>query len=133
MDGYRQFAEAHSDVTVTLQEIENDRIDTGYALVERIRGSETPIDGVFAGSDEMAAGVLQAAREADISVPDELRVLGFDDQPISEILGISTVRQPIEKMGSMAAEQLMEHVEARDRKKAERYRVKYRLIQRETT
>lgn len=51
MSGYKRFVEAHSDVTVTLIEMENDGINTGYALVNRIREPKTPIDGIFAGSD----------------------------------------------------------------------------------
>lgn len=132
MAGYSEFEARHPEVSLELFEIDDDRLESGYALFERIQTSDVAIDGVFAGSDELAAGLLQAAREAGIAVPGSLRILGFDEQPISRILGITTVRQPIEKMGEMAARKLIERLEAGRPGKPERYRVRYRLIERES-
>ncbi|MEU8663805.1 LacI family DNA-binding transcriptional regulator [Actinoplanes philippinensis] len=70
-------------------------------LLER----EPAIDGVFAASDVLAAGALEALREAGRSVPGDVGVVGFDDSPWAVWVQprLSTVRQPIEEIGSAAA------------------------------
>jgi DNA-binding LacI/PurR family transcriptional regulator len=67
------------------------------------------IDGVFAASDVIAAGALNALREAGRSVPEDVGIVGFDDsvwalrcQPL-----LSTVRQPASGLGQRAAESVL--------------------------
>lgn len=64
---------------------------------------------VFAGNDEMAAGVLQAARQAGVRVPEALSVVGFDDFQIASRLWptLTTIRTPTREIGRLAAERLM--------------------------
>jgi LacI family transcriptional regulator, repressor for deo operon, udp, cdd, tsx, nupC, and nupG len=62
---------------------------------------------VFASSDEMAIGVLQAARELGIEVPGELSVIGIDGLPFSELMGLTTVAQDPAEQGAAAARQLL--------------------------
>jgi LacI family transcriptional regulator, repressor for deo operon, udp, cdd, tsx, nupC, and nupG len=69
--------------------------------------SERPT-AVFCMSDEMAYGVMHAARDAGISIPRDLSVVGFDDHPVSEAFGLTTVRQPVRDMGRLAASSLLD-------------------------
>jgi LacI family transcriptional regulator len=64
---------------------------------------------IFAGNDEMAAGVLQAARQMDVRVPEDLSVVGFDDFEIARRLwpSLTTVRTPTREIGRLAAERLI--------------------------
>ena len=64
-----------------------------------------PPTAIFACNDDMAVGVLQEARARAIRVPEELSVVGFDDSTIARIAlpAITTVRQPLEEIGRMAA------------------------------
>ena len=64
---------------------------------------------IFAGNDEMAAGVYRTAYLRGVKIPDELSVVGFDDSPLASRLwpSLTTVRQPIRDMGRMAAEKLV--------------------------
>ena len=64
---------------------------------------------VFAGNDEMAAGVLHAARQMDVAVPDDLSVVGFDDFEIARRLwpSLTTVRTPTREIGRLTAERLI--------------------------
>lgn len=62
---------------------------------------------VLAASDEMAIGVIQAAVEAGLRVPEDLSVIGIDDYHLSDVLQLTTVRQDIEEQGRLAAELLM--------------------------
>lgn len=62
---------------------------------------------IIAGSDEMAFGVMSAATEADLRIPEDLSVIGIDDHYLSEVLKVSTVRQDVIAQGSAAAEILL--------------------------
>jgi LacI family transcriptional regulator len=57
----------------------------------------------------MAAGVLQAARQMDVRVPEDLSVVGFDDFEIARRLwpSLTTVRTPTREIGRLAAERLI--------------------------
>jgi DNA-binding LacI/PurR family transcriptional regulator len=58
---------------------------------------------VFAASDIQALGVLEAARDAGLRVPEDLAVIGFDDVELAGLLGLSTVRQPLARTGELGA------------------------------
>jgi DNA-binding LacI/PurR family transcriptional regulator len=57
---------------------------------------------VFAASDTQALGVIQAAREHGVRVPDDLSVVGFDDIDIAAYADLTTVRQPLVESGGEA-------------------------------
>jgi DNA-binding LacI/PurR family transcriptional regulator len=61
---------------------------------------------IFAASDTQAMGVLTAADRHDIPVPGQLSVIGFDDIESAALLGLSTVRQPLEDSGAEGARRL---------------------------
>jgi DNA-binding LacI/PurR family transcriptional regulator len=75
------------------------------ALLER----RPDVDAVFAASDLMAAGALQALREAGRRVPDDVAVVGYEDSPlaVSTLPPLSSVRQPTEEMGREMARLLL--------------------------
>lgn len=68
---------------------------------------------VFAASDMMAVGALKTIREAGLSVPEDIALVGFDDVPLASMVDppLTTVRQPIEQLGSMAVELLISLLE----------------------
>jgi LacI family transcriptional regulator len=59
---------------------------------------------IFGGNDEIAAGVVEAARTRGLRVPDDLSVVGFDDTQVAQMSSppLTTVRQPLRDMGSVA-------------------------------
>jgi LacI family transcriptional regulator len=59
---------------------------------------------IFAASDELACGAIEAARSAGISVPHDVSIVGFDDTEIARIASppLTTVRQPLQEMGAVA-------------------------------
>lgn len=61
---------------------------------------------IFAASDTQAMGVLAAADRCGIAVPGQLSVIGFDDIESAALLGLSTVRQPLEDSGAEGARRL---------------------------
>lgn len=64
---------------------------------------------IFCGNDEMAAGVYKAARDAGLSIPRDLSVIGFDDSALASRIYplLTTVRLPIHDIGAMAAAKLI--------------------------
>ena len=77
------------------------------AAAELLALPERP-SAIFAGNDEMAIGVMKAARDAGLDVPADLSIVGFDDLPMASRVwpNLTTVRLPIRDMGRMAAEKL---------------------------
>ncbi|HET6739160.1 MAG TPA: LacI family DNA-binding transcriptional regulator [Kribbella sp.] len=59
---------------------------------------------IFAGSDEVALGVLEAARARGLRVPEDLSLVGFDDTEVARLASppLTTVRQPLREMGAVA-------------------------------
>jgi LacI family transcriptional regulator len=78
----------------------SDGLAGGSALLEL----PCPPTAVFAGSDETAAGVIEAARARGVRVPEELSVVGFDDTQVARHASppLTTVRQPLREMGGVA-------------------------------
>jgi DNA-binding LacI/PurR family transcriptional regulator len=81
----------------------------GRELLER---ADRPT-AVFAASDEMAIGVLRAARELGLRVPEDLSVIGLDDHEMAEIFDLTTVAQPVLEQGRVAAQQVLTALEGR--------------------
>ena len=91
--------------------------ESGIACALELLRLEPRPTAIFAGNDEMAAGVLQAARQLKLSVPGDLSVVGFDDFEIARRLwpSLTTIRTPTREIGRLAVERLMGRVtEARD-------------------
>ncbi len=67
---------------------------------------------IFASNDDMALGALAAAAEADLSVPGDLSVAGFDDSPVSRLSRpqLTTIRQPLVEMSTLATKMLISGV-----------------------
>jgi DNA-binding LacI/PurR family transcriptional regulator len=72
-------------------------------------GRAPPFNAVFAANDMMALGALKALRQAGMSVPGEVEVMGYDDIPFARLLDppLSTVAQPAREMGAASAELLL--------------------------
>jgi LacI family transcriptional regulator len=86
----------------------------GYAAMQRLLLHQ--FDAVFAASDTMAMGAMRALREVGKQVPEDIAVAGFDDMPFSSRSDppLTTVRQPIIRMGAIAAETLIDIIESPD-------------------
>ena len=83
--------------------------ESGIECGRRLLQMEPRPTAIFAGNDEMAAGVLQAARQLGVRVPEDLSLIGFDDFQIASRLWptLTTVRTPTREIGRLAVERLM--------------------------
>lgn len=70
---------------------------------------------VFAASDEIAIGVILAARELGLSVPEDLSVIGIDDHPLAELFGLTSIRQDPPQQGELAVALILEALAAGSR------------------
>jgi LacI family transcriptional regulator len=87
----------------------NYTFETGVTAANRLFDLSPRPTAIFASNDEMAAGVVFAARERGIAVPGELSLIGFDDTPIAAHIWppLTTVRWPIVSMARAAARKLL--------------------------
>ena len=83
--------------------------DSGLACGEALLALDPRPTGIFAGNDEMAAGVLQAARRAGIETPRDLSVVGFDDFQLASSIwpSLTTIHTPTREAGRLAALKLI--------------------------
>ena len=81
-------------------------LDGGAAAMARLLQREPTLDGVFASSDLMASGAMRVLQASGRRVPADVSVIGFDDVLIaaSSDPPLTTIRQPLEDMGRVAAE-----------------------------
>ncbi|NKY41335.1 LacI family DNA-binding transcriptional regulator, partial [Cellulomonas septica] len=89
--------------------------ESGARATERLLERHPDLDGVIAGSDNMAAGALRTLRAHGRSVPDDVAVVGFDDLPVARQTEppLTTVRQPIRRFGAELAASLVQVIEGR--------------------
>jgi LacI family transcriptional regulator len=104
-----------------------------------LRGSELlnlpePPTAIFAGSDQQALGVYEAARQHGLRVPQDLSIVGFDDLPVARWISppLTTVRQPLTEMGWTAASMLGDLIEGKPLP-TQRVELSTELIVREST
>jgi DNA-binding LacI/PurR family transcriptional regulator len=90
-----------------------DRQGGRQAALQLLTREDRPT-AIFAASDIQAVGVIEAARSLNISVPEELSLIGFDGIELSEILELSTVQQPMQYMGMLGAQKLIAQIEDSD-------------------
>ncbi|MFY9683200.1 MAG: substrate-binding domain-containing protein, partial [Candidatus Sulfotelmatobacter sp.] len=89
--------------------------DLGYPFAKQLLARKQPFTALFAYNDISAIGSIRAFLEAGLRVPDDVSVVGFDDIQNSAYISppLTTVRQPMRKMGAIAARTLLDQIEGR--------------------
>ena len=80
-------------------------------------------------ADQTAAGILYEAKQLQVRIPKDLAILSFDNHPIAEIMGISTIEIPTKELGIQAFQTYVKLMNERDYK-GEKVMLPYRLIER---
>jgi LacI family transcriptional regulator len=70
-------------------------------------------DAVFAAGDTIAVGALQAIHEAGLRVPEDIAIIGFDDIDVARQSNLTTMRQPVQQKGAIAAHLLIDLIEGK--------------------
>lgn len=109
----RALAEAGIDPVPTLIAEGDFTRAGGAAATQAVLDRRPDIDGLFVASDLMALGALDTLRAAGRKVPDDVAVIGFDDTELARSADppLTTVRQPIELLGTTMANLLVEQIE----------------------
>jgi LacI family transcriptional regulator len=105
MHGYRAAMEAAGvDCPAAYVQTGNYHYRDGLAGATALLGHPRPPTAIFAGSDETAAGVIEAARSRGLRIPEDLSLVGFDDTQVAQFASppLTTVRQPLREMGAVA-------------------------------
>ena len=87
-------------------------VRSGNACAQDLLRQDDRPTAIFASNDEMAAGVLAAAQESKIRVPEQLSVTGFDDAPIARSVWpkLTTIHQPLRAMGEKSVDLLDRYI-----------------------
>jgi DNA-binding LacI/PurR family transcriptional regulator len=73
------------------------------AMADLLSIAERPT-AVYAHSDEVALGAIRTIRRSGLRVPEDISVIGVDDHPLAGLVDLTTVAQPVEQQGRVAAE-----------------------------
>jgi DNA-binding LacI/PurR family transcriptional regulator len=87
----------------------------GYPFAQELLARKRPFTALFAYNDISAIGSIRAFQDAGLRVPEDISVVGFDDIQIARYNNpsLTTVRQPLQKMGEIAARTLLNRIEER--------------------
>lgn len=112
-EGYRGvLAEAGLELDPSLDVDVEWTTEGGAAGMRKLLALGSPPTAVFAGSDEIAIGALDVARTAGLRVPEDLSVIGVDDHESARLVGLTTVAQPVDVQGRIAAQLLLSALDA---------------------
>jgi LacI family transcriptional regulator len=98
-------------------DVEDDTMEAGANIFERIKTLALPVNGVFFPAGDMAAiGFIKEAKKSGSVIPRDFAVVGFDDIPAAEVIepSLTTVRQPKLEMGDYAIGMIVDKIEGRE-------------------
>ncbi|MFZ7946955.1 LacI family DNA-binding transcriptional regulator [Neobacillus sp. 19] len=73
--------------------------EDGERVISRIKQMADPPTALLITSDDVAAGIVTCAQQQNISIPDDLALIGFNNQPIAKMMNITTIEIPLVEMG----------------------------------
>jgi LacI family transcriptional regulator len=102
------------ELTIQLEGIDSTP-GIGYPFAKQLLARKQPFTALFAYNDISAIGAMWAFHEAGLRVPGDISVVGFDDIPGAAFAnpGLTTVRQPLLRMGQIAAQTVVDIIEGR--------------------
>jgi LacI family transcriptional regulator len=111
-EGFMKAMEDHG-LPLSTEQIKENVItkEAGFQETEKLLESAGVVDAIFAASDFSALGAMQCLQEYQVSVPDEVGVAGFANEPFTELIKLTTVEQQSSEIGRSAALLLFEGIE----------------------
>jgi LacI family transcriptional regulator len=119
LTGYKRSLAAHNIPfrQELLFTVEDDGMDDGTAVYEKIKAIQPAVSAVFVPAGDMVAiGIMKEAKRSGARVPEDLAVVGYDDLPAAEVIepALTTVRQPKLEMGDYAINMIVDKIEGRE-------------------
>src|SRR5690606_7943263 len=86
--------------------------EEGEKTTKKLLKMDNPPDGIFSSNDTAAIGSIISAKKMGVRVPEDLAIIGFNDDPLASIVdpGLSSVTHPALDMGRISAEKILEHL-----------------------
>lgn len=109
--------------------------ESGYSATMSLLTRPSGVTAIIAANDSVALGVLEACKRNGVDVPEKMSVVGFDDIPLagSPLIGLTTVRQPVDSMAKLAARRLVDRIQGRAPSHAIKDILPVHLVSRNTT
>ncbi len=110
----RALAEYHLSLCADyIAECEEWSFQCGYDAARVLLAKSPEVTALFCHTDWMAAGAYRALREANLRIPQDVSVVGYDDLPICEFLDppLASVRQPSQGLGQLVAQLVINAIE----------------------
>lgn len=107
------------------------RIEDGARIFHELAAMSDRPTAMLVTGDQAATGLLMEARAAGVRVPEDLAIIGFDNQPIAKVMQLTTIDNHLFEMGSAAFRMLHERI-VDDRKEPEHRALAFEIIERDT-
>lgn len=119
---FRQIIQTEKDITK--------QKECGYKAMQKFLSTQPKISALFAANDNVAIGALRAIREAHLRVPEDIAVVGYDDDEMAPFLNVplTTVAQQKDKIGKIAAQFLLERINGRKKESCQHIQIEPRLV-----
>ncbi len=99
------------DGSINLYESDN-TLKNAKRVFRRILSTNPRPTAIIAMSDIIAIGIVEAAHQEDVNIPEDISIVGFDDIPLAKLINppLTTVNQPIRKKGRLSADLLSRRI-----------------------
>ena len=134
LEGYKKALEDNNiDYNEKLVIVGRYSSDFGYGIMKNTT-IDRDVTAIFCGNDLIAIGAIKALKEKNISIPQDISIVGFDDINIASLVApsLTTVRQPSYEIGHLAMEKLIDILEGKENL-SNKVEIKLELIVREST
>lgn len=114
---HQGYLAAHEEAGISVQPALRIACDShpsfGYRATRELLDSGQPFDAVFAVTDAIAVGAIQALQQSGVAIPDDVAVVGFDDLPMASHVSpqLTTIRQDVQLAGELLANNIVRLIE----------------------
>lgn len=112
IDALREFnIPIEDELIITLKTV---TYEDGKKACDKLFDLDNPPDGIFALGDIIAVGAIQSAKKRGLMIPQDVAIIGFNNDPISQIIdpNLSTISHPASKMGKASAEIILKNLKS---------------------
>ncbi|PDY93559.1 LacI family transcriptional regulator [Bacillus anthracis] len=106
-------------------------LEDGVKVAHKLKEMQHLPEALIVAGDEVAIGVMTEAEKLGIQVPEDLAIIGFDNQPISQVLQLTTIDQNLNEIGRKAFEMFYRQT-SDECSKQEKVEIPYELVERST-
>ncbi|MFV0976752.1 LacI family DNA-binding transcriptional regulator [Bacillus paranthracis] len=106
-------------------------LEDGVKVAHKLKELQHLPEALIVAGDEVAIGLMAEAEKLGIQVPEDLAIIGFDNQPISQVLQLTTIDQNLNEIGRKAFEMFYRQT-SDERSKQEKVEIPYELVERST-